>query len=173
MTTSDKIVSIAQSYIGQRELKGNSGFTDTWFEYIMKQRGFETGDSWCALFCELVYYEVYEDTQYAPYIDRLFSKSAVATYNNFKRDRTFKCDRKPAPGAMVVWQKFIAGVGHWQGHAGIVIETIKDKFYTVEGNGNMYGGREGIMVVYKERTFAVPDTGLRVLGFIHPINIEL
>jgi len=168
MKASDAIINIAQSYIGQQELKGNAGFKDEWFEKKMKDRGFEAGDAWCVLFCELVLYETYKDTPFEYYIDRLFSKSAVQTWNNFRKDGPFKCCKTAVPGAVVIWQKFVGGVGSWQGHAGIVIEVLKYSFYAVEGNGNSAGGREGIEVVYKERTYAVPDTGLRILGFIHP-----
>lgn len=173
MTAAHKTLAIAGSSIGLKEITGNQGFEDKWFEEKMKERGFKPGDAWCALFVEYVLWETYKDTPHADLINQLCSKSAVQTWQNFKKDRTFRCDKYPVEGAVVIWQKFIAGVAKWQGHAGIVSEITNNGFYAIEGNGNASGGRDGIEVVYKWRTFSVPDTGLRILGFIYPLNINV
>ena len=173
MSTTDLIINFSLSSIGFKEIKDNQGFINPWFDKMMRERGFEDGDAWCALFAEFIWYEVYHSTPYEKLINKLFSKSAVETYYNFKIDGTFEIGHIAKPGAIVCWRYFKDGEKTWQGHVGIVVpEITKDNFNSVEGNGNSFGGREGIEVVKKVRNYKIPDNGLRLLGFIYPINIE-
>lgn len=173
MTAEEKTITIACSYIGQQEEKGNSGFKDKLFYEKMKARGFTPLDPWCALYLELVLFETYQGTIYENYINELCSKSAVETWKNFKNNSPFVCDSEPAPGCGIIWQYWKSGRRTWQGHAGIVTSVSSGFFLAIEGNGNIAGSREGTEVVLKKRYFSTPDTGLHVLGFIHPLNIQL
>lgn len=174
MKAAEKIIGIANNYLGQQEETGNSGFKNDLFEKKMIERGFVKGDPWCALFIELVLFEAYQGTIYEDYINRLCSKSAVETWKNFRKDGPFVCDCKPEAGTAVIWQYYKNGKRTWRGHAGIVVPVLSQQsFSTIEGNGNSQGGREGFEVVPKNRYFTKPDTGLRILGFIHPVNLEL
>ncbi len=173
MNEAELIVSFARSAIGLKEIPGNMGFEKDWFERMMIARGFKEGDAWCALFAEFIYFEVYHSTPYEKLINDLFSKSAVETYYNFLRNGTFKVKHQPTPGSIVCWRYYRLGKKTWKGHVGIVMPKIgKTYFETVEGNGNSQGGREGLEVVLRRRDYSVPDTGIRILGFIYPINIE-
>lgn len=99
----------------------------------------------------------------------IFSPSAVKTYNNFITIRPKSRKLIPSKGAMVVWQRHKNGVPTWQGHIGIVSEVIdKNKFKSIEGNGNKEGGSEGKEVVEIERPldFSVKKNGLVLLGFV-------
>lgn len=167
------IVGFARSAVGQKEKPGNSGFKSQWFEKKMKERGFVAGDPWCALFLELILYEVYYGTDFEDCINRLCSKSAVETYKNFQKNGPFPTNGIPIPGAGVIWQYYENGMKTWKGHAGIVTDVGQDFFISVEGNGNSKGGREGIEVVIRKRNFDKPNNGLRVLGFIHPANLDI
>jgi hypothetical protein len=166
-----KITDIAISYLGEHEKKNNGGFINANFEAKMKQRGFNIGYAWCALFAELVWFESYEGTIFENAINRLFSASAVQTWRNFAKDKTFVCGQEPVNGAVVIWQYYKKGKATWQGHAGIVISHNEFGFIAVEGNTNSSGGREGIEVAQKVRDFSKPVTGLRLRGFIHPLEI--
>lgn len=173
MKAAEAITSFAKVLIGQQEKPGNSGFKSEWIEKKMKERGFVPGDAWCALAAELVLYEAYQGTIFEEYIDRLFSKSAVETYRNFSLNGPFPCNQIPVPGAVAIWQLYKNGVKTWQGHAGIV-ESVRNGFYfCIEGNSNSKGGREGFEWAYRKRDFSKPDNGLRLLGFIHPANLDL
>lgn len=167
MTLTEKVISTAQTYVGKTEKPGNSGFTDAAFEAKMKAVGFQTGQSWCAYFAELVWKEAFgKDHPLFASIDKLFSASAVATAANFKNYTLFKTGMVPKPGAVVIWRH---GTG-WQGHAGIVESVGNGSFNSIEGNTNAAGGREGIEVARKTRKH--PDVfkpaGLNLVTFIYP-----
>jgi hypothetical protein len=173
MKAFEKIILTARSYVGQKEKHANSGFRDGLFEKKLIERGFITGDPWCALFLELVLFETYQHSIYEEYINRLCSKSAVETFRNFRKEGPFVCDCLAAAGCGVIWQNYKNGEKQWTGHAGIVTEVTTSGFLTIEGNGNLAGSREGTEVVMKARGYSKPDNGLRILGFIHPANIDL
>lgn len=160
------IASIAASYVGEREVPGNMGFTNKQFEKKMIDVGFIKSYSWCALFAELVWSEAYKGTQWLAVIKALFSASATTTYKNFDIDKRFEVSQVPQIGAVVIWRH---GSG-WQGHAGIVTAINGNTIATVEGNTNAAGGREGIEVAEKVRKIKQPfqANGLNLVGFIIP-----
>lgn len=157
-------VKIAKKYLGQREKPGNMGFIDPSFDKKMKGVGHQDTHAWCAYFSELVFKEAYPDKLKA--LDRLFSASAVTTFENFKK-AGYEVSAAPKEGALVIWQHYENGEKQWQGHAGVVSEVVSEKlFKSIEGNTNASGGREGIEVAEKSRTTEKKPTGLNVLGFI-------
>lgn len=168
------IIETAAKYVGQKELKGNSGFVDDSFWAKMDAVGFDEGDAWCALFGELVYREAYAqyNSLYDPILDKLFSKSAVTTFRNFKK-AGWEIGRVPMEGALAVWQTYKDGKPYWTGH--LAVTGKKDTFTsisfgTTEGNTNAEGGREGIEVAEKNRKldFEPKENGLVLLGFVYP-----
>ncbi len=170
MSLSDKIVEVANSYLGQQEISGNKGFKNASFQKKMQDCGWQMGSAWCAYFSELVWKEAFGKSHplYSN-LDRLFSPSAVGTYSNFKGSFNFKAGNTPKIGALAVWR---LGNG-WQGHIGIVTEIVdKHTFKSVEGNTNAAGGREGIEVAKKIRATNMPfrAKGLNLIGFIYPEN---
>lgn len=164
----EKIKNIALSYLGQREVPGNMGFTDKQFEKKMAAVGFVKSYAWCALFAELIWVEAYEGSKETlAKLKTLFSASATATFKNFDLDGTFNTSKTPKVGAVAIWRY---GNG-WQGHAGIVIAVNGDTITTIEGNTNAAGGREGIEVARKNRKWrgeAFKAKGLNIVGFILP-----
>lgn len=167
-----RIVEIAKSFMGMQEIPGNMGFKDERFEELMEDTGWQSGQSWCAYFCELVWKIAYEeiDRDVIPEIDKLFSAGAVKTYNNFKGSR-FIIDKNPKAGAVAIWQTWKDNQPYWTGHAGIVVGCYSgNEIITIEGNTNSKGGREGIEVAEKRRKLSFDATnGLVLKGFIHPI----
>lgn len=171
------IVTIASSYVGIEEIPGNKGFKDAEFEAKMKACGFDPGDSWCVLFCELVWKEAYkkfnaQDT--IQIIDKLFSDSALQTRNNFRENKKFVIDTIPEIGSIVIWQNISEGKVQWTGHAAIVKEIYPEHIMTIEGNTNDKGGREGYIVAIRSRKLNFDlqiQNGLKMKCFIHPINV--
>lgn len=164
MINADELVAYARSFVGQKERPANTGFQKVDFDNMMREQGFKPGFSWCAIFCKLVFNN-FLDKSFMP----IFSPSAVKTYNNFITIRPKSRKLIPSKGAMVVWQRHKNGVPTWQGHIGIVSEVIdKNKFKSIEGNGNKEGGSEGKEVVEIERPldFSVKKNGLVLLGFV-------
>lgn len=165
------VVDEAKNWIGTTEVSGNKGFLDSRFETIMKQVGWNISQAWCSYFCELCWtLPTYSSkSKYLQKMWDLFSGGAVATYNNFKKDKSglFSVDRVPKPGSVMIMQKYKNGEPHWSGHAGIVVEVGDNEIKTVEGNTNASGGREGIEVALKTRSLIFEgDNGLVLKGFI-------
>lgn len=160
-----KAVEIALKYVGQQEEVNNSGFKDENFEARMDAVGWKVGQPWCAYFVELVWKEAFPELKS---IKDLFDASAVKTYSNFYKSPCFICDKIPEPGAIVIWQNYLDNKPQWTGHAGIVESAKTDLIYTIEGNTNSQGGREGIEVSRKKRplAFEPKNKGLILLGFI-------
>lgn len=158
----EKIVKIARSYVGQREIQPNAGFEDKKFEKKMKSVGWVKGHAWCAYFGELVWKEAGQNVVPC-------SASAFKTYLNYEA-AGFKGTTVPVPGAIVVWRTMKNGVPQWTGHLGIVTEVTQTGFKSVEGNSNAVGGREGHVVAEKDRTYKWSvKTGLQLVGFINPV----
>lgn len=156
---------IAMKYIGETEKPGNMGFTDAEFENKMKAVGFQKTHAWCAYFTELVFKEAYPER--FKEIDMLFSAGTIQTFRNFL-DASYPISNVPKAGNLVIWQTFKNGGPQTTGHAGVVIEAVDNNtFYSVEGNTNDGGGREGYIVAKKLRhVVANVQNGLRILGFI-------
>lgn len=169
------IIEIAQSYIGQKEIPQNKGFYDKEFQNKMKQMGWLIGQAWCAYFTELVWKEAFKqfDPSKLKILDELFSGSSQATFNNFNKNGKkygFEVTDKPLPGSIVIWQYLSNAT---LGHAAILINSdeSKGRIYTVEGNTNAGGSREGDVVAAKIRNLTFNPVGnLKLRGFIN-INI--
>ncbi len=170
-TINQIIVDRALQYVGERELKNNSGFENEIFWLKMEGVGFDVGEAWCALFAELVWREAYGcyNSLHDSALERLFSESAVQTFNNFKSS-TWITGLEPAPGDLVIWQMYKDNRPHWSGHAGIVTKVLTGSFDSVEGNTNSSGGREGVEVAIKRRAlnFDKKEHGLVLKGFVKP-----
>lgn len=163
------IMSYAEDYIGQEEIKGNQGFKDQVFDKEMRAIGFKNGYAWCVLFCELCWKKGYRDfdKSYLPLLDEEITAGAVRTWRHFKAMGW--TSQRPVVGAMVIWQTYKDGEPKTTGHAAIVKEYTGDYITTIEGNTNDKGGREGYIVAEKNRKMNFTnDNGLRMLGFIHP-----
>jgi len=156
---------IATQYIGQTEIKGNMGFKDECFQEKMEAVGFQETHAWCAYFQELVFKEAHPDK--VEELDKLFSAGAVKTFNNFK-GAGYEISDEPVLDSLVIWQTMKNGKPHWTGHAGMVSRVIdKESFESIEGNTNMAGSREGIMVNTRTRKVLKDvKNGLKILGFI-------
>jgi hypothetical protein len=168
ISLAERIIAAAKSIIGQHEKAGNSGFVDPLFEKRMQQVGWLKFQAWCAYTVELIWKEAFTD-KHSLYtlIDKLFSGSALATWNNFKQSKQFSTGQIPKAGAIAIFQHGRSS----QGHTGVVVEVLKPNvFAAVEGNTNDSGGREGIEVADKIRKTGLPfnPRGLNLLGFIYP-----
>jgi len=164
---SDRVIAAAKSIVGKKEISGNAGFEDPGFQKRMQEVGWKKGEAWCAYTGEEIWKEAFTSSHplYQD-IDKLFSASAIKTYENFKKSGKFKSGAEPKKGALVIWRHGSS----WQGHLGVVIETFYgNRFKTVESNSNTGGSREGIEVVEKLRFTGLPFTvnGLNLEGFIY------
>lgn len=169
------IVRTAEQYLGQREKPGNMGFIDPAFDKKMRARGFRNGWAWCCLANELVYVEAYEEYKpgLVPLLNKLFSPHCMTTYNNFKKDGTFKVGTVPVVGAMAFYESVKNGkpLPGNPGHTCIVTAAVTNgHIKTIDGNSNDEGSREGYEMCRRERGIKtkVAD-GLRFVGFVYPV----
>ena len=158
----ERIVETARQFIGQKEKPGNMGFINPDFDAKMRSVGFADTQAWCAYFAELVWRDAGQDTSH-------FSASAFKTYLQYQ-EAGRKGSQTAVPGALAVWRSVKAGKPGWTGHIGIVSEVGPTSFKCIEGNTNKAGGREGIEVAEKTRTYQWKAiNGLQLVGFIHPL----
>jgi hypothetical protein len=181
-TINQHIGNTALKYLGQTELKNNSGFKDKQLEKRMSEVGWKMGESWCAYFAELVWKEAYDSYEMKndiskELLDKLFSGSSTQTHKNFDqsnfitRNQTNKnlLQKVPVPGALAIWRYG----NDWTGHTGIVLEPIGNAaFISIEGNTNDDGAREGYEVAKRIRKLNAPfsENGLNLIGFIYPLQ---
>lgn len=161
----------AKKWIGEREISGNMGFESEEFDQLMRKYGdFRDKQAWCASFVKMVWMKKL-GRKYDDLLDELITPSTQTTWSNFVNDNSglFIVDNVARKNAIVVWQKYKDSKPTWQGHTGLVTK-VNDKnntFKAIEGNTSESGGREGIEVAEKERSYNFGTTnGLRLKGFI-------
>jgi hypothetical protein len=100
------------------------------------------------------------------YSVKLVLIATVSLGKSFQAEK-FNCGSIPMSGALVVWKRYKDGKATWQGHVGIVSKVNPDgSFYSIEGNTNSAGSREGDSVQEKLRKPVKTDNGLNILGFV-------
>jgi hypothetical protein len=168
----DNIITIARSYIGQKEVLGNKGFEDPTLLQRMKLAGWQSGYAWCALLAEIIWKEsIGKDNPLWAQLDHLFSASSLSTYYNFAHAQGFEVGQVPKHGALVIWKHGI-DPKKWEGHTGIVTGYDDKTFASVEGNtsGTDPNIREGYIVAEKTHLLKAPKTAktLNLIGFVYP-----
>lgn len=134
-------VIVAISQIGQTEKPLGSNWGTPVKDYLASV-GINFPASWCMAF---MYWCFRESARKLNTINSAIKTGGVLAAWN-KADTKIKSS-KPSIGSV-----FIMDFGHGLGHTGIV-EKFDEKFiYTIEGNTNDTGSREGIEVCRKKRT---------------------
>ena len=136
MSLKDKALKIAITQIGQTENPLGSNWGKPIKDYL-KSVDINFPASWCMAF---VYWCFYQADKNNP----LIKTGGVLMHWN-KADKKYRVD-KPLPGDI-----FIMDFGKGLGHTGIVEKVDNNFIYSVEGNTNDTGSREGIMVCRKMR----------------------
>jgi hypothetical protein len=159
-----KQVDIAKKYIGMKEGAGNKFDENSILGQVLHKAGQKDGEAWCCYFAEAVFCEAFPEKNQE--LRKLFSASTVQTYKNFV-EAGYDVHTSPKAGDLIIWQKYKAGEKQWQGHAGIVQSVNTDgSYFTIEGNTNSEGSREGDSVQQKLRKTVFKQDGLNVMGFI-------
>lgn len=150
MTLAQKTLEIAITQIGVEEIPRNSN-SGPEVEIYLKSVGLSKGYSWCMAF-------VYWCTQKAALQLKVKNplKRTAGVLDQFN-SRPFLIAFAPQPGDV-----FIMDLGKGLGHTGIVEKIIGNTVYTVEGNTNTEGGREGYKVCRKKRDIKTIKAFLRL-----------
>lgn len=185
MNIENHISSIARQFIGLEELPNNSGFKDhekirqltgMHPQEFMETIGWEKGFAWCSFFVEAVWkyaYTIY-DSGFPVKYNSLFSGSVAQTEVNFQASNDFMTSNTPKIGSIVIWLKTDKNGNFTKfGHTGILERFDNDHLYTIEGNTNIAGEREGKLVLPKKRNFSfeIKPNSLVLKSFIHPIEV--
>jgi hypothetical protein len=178
MKIEEIIIEEALKYLGDKEQTGNKFTDDTKLGKRLHEAGQKDGESWCSYFAESVWvdaYKIYGRADISKKLEKMFSANAVSTFENFYKS-PLKTDNTPKVGSLVVFKNYKNGMpvrnGNWfTGHIAIVENVTLKGIYTIDGNSNSQGGREGIEVarIFRKVDFNAAN-GLRCIGFVHPLT---
>ncbi len=161
-----KIVEVAKSFVGQKEIPGNKGWEDKAFEAKMRKMGWWVTAPWCMFLCRLVWKEAYayfyNDAAVMSIIGSNINGSSIDSAAKVRKYKDFEFSDKPVVGAIVIWSKTKTS-----GHGAIVISVNGNNFTTVEGNTNEAGSREGDRTLIKKRSLDTKSS-MTILGFVIP-----
>ena len=137
MTLQQKALRVAISQIGQKENPLGSNWGKPVQDYL-KAVGINFPASWCMAF---VYWCFEQCGPNNPLVKTGGVLNAWST-----ADRKYRVVGDPQPGDI-----FIMNFGKGLGHTGIVEKVDTNFIYTIDGNTNDSGSREGIEVCRKQR----------------------
>lgn len=166
------VLETAKSFVGQKEISGNMGFKQSFFQRLMESVGWKKKWAWCSMFCKLVYTEAYKKLGLDPKrMTKFISPSVQQTRANFiKAGYPIITDWKQVkPGAYISW---VSSSDRTKGHTGILVEFIENgtKMITIEGNTNAEGSREGDSVAKKTRAAIIgKGRGLILQGWFNAL----
>ena len=149
-TLQQKALAQAITQLGQHENPLGSNWGKPVQDYL-KSVGINFPASWCMAFVYWCFEQVSEGK------NPLVKTGGVLNAWN-KADKKYRVTDKPQPGDI-----FIMSFGKGLGHTGIVEKTDANFIYTIEGNSNDSGSREGIEVCRKQR----PKT--KIVGYLRYI----
>lgn len=151
---------IAQGQLGQcEEPKGsNSG---SMVDKYLQSVGLNAGYAWCQAFVHWCYEQAAEQLKQENPVVK--TAGAIDCWN--KTAIQFRITREEAwkhPVSLKPGDQFIMNYGHGAGHTGIIEKIEGSILYTIEGNSNNDGSREGYEVVQHKRSL----NDKLLLGFI-------
>jgi hypothetical protein len=173
-------VAVARSFVGEKEVGNNAGFSDGDFQKQMIKSGWERGMPWCAFLVETVFRSAMlaqNRAQLWNLLEPLFSGNAVETLYRFQK-KGYTVHQEPKVGDLVVW-RFGAGPS---GHMGIVMDVTPSSklMTTVEGNTALGSNdpaqiiRDGQGVLFKARRYGTKISekkgAFNLLGFVSPLG---
>ena len=138
----NRVIKIAESYVGVRELTGNNDGEEV--EMFLHSTGLSKGYAWCAAFASHVFIEAGVKAPLSAWSPDWFKTNVVYFRSNITIDKF-----KSKPGQ--VFGLYFESKGRIA-HIGIIIKEDKLHYITIEGNTDGSGGREGDGVYKKIRT---------------------
>jgi hypothetical protein len=141
-------LSYARDFVGIREEPGNRGPA---VEYFLRQTGLGPGWPWCAAFVNGVIDIACAVHNVRSPFEGTIREAYVQDYVDFARRKTWLVPFTRAfPGCLfALWNDDLGRYAHIGFVTGVVGQN--HLYYTVEGNTNDDGGREGHSVLERER----------------------
>lgn len=150
LTTSYRALSVARSQMGFQEIPKGSNWGPHVRKYLASV-GINFAASWCMAFVYWCYQQACKEMN----IDNPLVKTGGVLKQWNEIDKKYKAN-VPQVGCI-----FIMDYGGGLGHTGIVERIDGDTLYTIEGNTNDEGSREGYEVCRRTRKVA------KCVGFIY------
>ncbi|PIF60066.1 CHAP domain-containing protein [Flavobacterium sp. 2] len=139
MTLAQKTIEIATAQIGVEEMPRNSN-SGPEVEIYLRSVGLGKGYAWCMAF---IYWCTLKASLQINAKNPLKKTGGVLDQYN---SRPLLVKKSPQPGDV-----FILDFNNGTGHAGFVEKIAGNMIYTIEGNTNDFGGREGYKVARRKR----------------------
>ena len=143
----NRALQVAITQIGKEEIPRGSN----WGEHVQKYLN-SVGINFQAAWCMAFLYWCFKQAGMVKQLPK--TGGCLAMLHTVDKQYIVK---KPEVGAIVVWDH-----GKGLGHVGIVERVDGDKMYTIEGNTNNDGSREGYAVERKVRKIADP----KIIGYV-------
>jgi hypothetical protein len=179
-TINEVIIAEAAKWVGTKELINNKEFSTKGFYEFLSSSDWDEDLAYCMYFAEAVWRKAYITAGYsaiAKELEPILTPSAVKSLANAKTMWTGGVSGTPQIGSIAIWQRYKDGKRTWMGHAGIVerINFANNMLFTIEGNTNKPGDREGDGVYRKNRHLLMTekDNGLVLQSFIIPKQVKL
>lgn len=175
----EKIISIAQKYLGKEEIQPNKGFKNLAMDHEMRtMTPYVNGAAWCASLMILIWKKAYVGyPKMLAWLDKLFSANSQQMARNFHNDSQWPTGTTiPVLGAAAIFGDVGSTIS---GHTACAIISIsKDgtHYTTIEGNtrpdGNPGNVAEGYIVATHTHKVGEPHpvTGLAFIRFIYPVE---
>lgn len=138
MTLSEKALGVAITQLGKHEQPLGSNWGDP-VKYYLKSIGINFPASWCLAMVYWCFDQCGKES------NPLVKTGGVLHLWNVA-DKKYRVKGNPKPGDI-----FIMDFGKGLGHCGIVEKVDQNFIYTIDGNSNDSGSREGIEVCRKQR----------------------
>lgn len=132
------IIEIAKRFDGVKETGNNGGFSDPYYETLIRKFGWVPGQSWCA-YAQIVNWNLYFEgsPMVLAQIKHVLHPHVLTMWGRAKASSFIRTGPTPEIGSIAVWKlPHITGAGH----CGIVTAINKDRtFETREGNTSEAG----------------------------------
>jgi hypothetical protein len=135
----ERMLMFARSQVGVQEIPRGSNWGPV-IRLYLKAAGFTTPQPWCGCFLIWCAWSAHHELKY------ILSASTVQMYARAKK--AGRLSRLPKRGRIFVYHDGKVG------HCGIIIKVVGAKIWTIEGNTNDEGSREGYEVCVRVRNHA-------------------
>lgn len=139
----DCVVEKAQSYVGVREATGRNDGEQV--EKFLALTGFGPGYAWCAAYMSYIYHECKVDSPVTAWSPS-FGLAKDAVWKQGEGYQRAQLSAKPGD-AFTIYYSSKGRIGH----VGMYLYSTINRVYTIEGNTNQAGSREGDGVYHKAR----------------------
>lgn len=136
---SSEIIEHAERYLHVREITHNRGVEIDSMNVLCNV---PLGSPWCASFASWIYYHADYDAPISAWSPSYAMKKDIIYKKNLKNNKKIQ-----AGDAVTFYYSNLKRVGH----VGIIVKQEGDYLYTIEGNTNENGSREGDGVYRKKR----------------------